>query len=213
MIRLLAKGETPAWRRLLAPFRYLAIRHDIKPRYDWGWPFVLTVATMVIFWLMPVRPPLIGDTGILKGVLDLIALFAAFFVAALAAVATFERKSLDLPMQGTTPTLDGRDLSRRQFICYLFGYLAVLSFALFLSIVSAQIVTPSLVVTLSVTGLWWVKAISGTVFAFAFWNMIVTTLLGIYFLVERVNLDVPVADGGPKPTAQSPDGRASRRAA
>jgi len=213
MIRFLAKGETPAWKRLVAPVRYLAIRHQIKPRYDWCWPLVLTAVTMAIFWLLPLRPALLGDHGILKGVQDLIALFAAFFVAALAAVATFDRKSLDLPMQGTTPTLDGRDLSRRQFMCYLFGYLAVLSFALFLGIVSADIVIPSLRVVLSVSALWWVKAISGAVFAFAFWNMIVTTLLGIYFLVERVNLDETVADGAPRPSVHSPDRGAGKRAA
>lgn len=68
MIRFLAKGETPAWKRLVAPVRYLAIRHQIKPRYDWCWPLVLTAVTMAIFWLLPVRPALLGDHGILKGV-------------------------------------------------------------------------------------------------------------------------------------------------
>jgi hypothetical protein len=41
---------------------------------------------------------------------------------------TFENKTLDHEMQGTTPTLYGRNLTRRQFVCYLFGYLAALSF-------------------------------------------------------------------------------------
>lgn len=199
MTRFLAVGETPAWKRLVAPVRYLAIKHDIKPRFDWGWPVLLTAVTMLVFWLLPKKPELLGEAGILKGVRDLIGLFAAFFVAALAAVATFGRPSLDDPMEGTTPTLDGRDLSRRQFVCYLFGYLAILAFALFLSIVFAQIIAPSLRTLLSSDVMWWLKAITGTIFVFAFWNMIVTTLLGIYFLVERVHLEKPRTQNGPEP--------------
>ena len=189
MIRRLAKGKSPAWRRLAAPVRYLAIKHEIKPRYDWLWPISLTVITMLIFWLLPVRPALLGDTGVLKGVSEFIALLAAFFVVALAAVATFESAALDREMHGTTPTLYGRKLTRRQFVSYLFGYLAVLSFALYLAIVTADIIAPSLRTVAASNVLWWTKAVSGALFTFAFWNMIVTTLLGIYFLVERVNVD------------------------
>jgi hypothetical protein len=176
---------------------YLAIRHEIKVRYDWGWPLVLTAVTMFVFWVLPVRPHVLGEDGVLKGVREFIVLLAAFFVVALAAVATFALETLDRPMQGTTPTLYGRDLTRRQFVCYLFGYLCVLSFALFLGCVAAQVVVPSLRVELSARVFWWVKATAGSIFTFGFWNMIVTTLLGIYFLVERVHLgagDTPRED-------------------
>jgi hypothetical protein len=119
VIRVLARGETPAWVRLLAPMKYLLIKHDIKSRFDWGWPALLTTITMVLFLELPKLPALLGDAGILKSLRDLIALLAAFFVAALAAVSTFARESLDLPMEGTTPTLRGQDLTRRQFVSYL----------------------------------------------------------------------------------------------
>jgi hypothetical protein len=198
-MRLLASGETPAWKRLIAPIRYLSIRHEIKSRFDWGWPLFLTTITMVAFWLLPVTPTILGEAGVLKSIRELIALFAAFFVVALAAVATFARPSLDEPMQGTTPRLDNRDLSRRQFVCYLFGYLAVLSFGLFLGAIAAEIVFPSLHAALPPRALWWVKGICGTIFTFGFWNMVITTLLGIYFLVERVHLDTPATPKENKP--------------
>jgi hypothetical protein len=187
-MRFLVKGETPAWRRLVAPFHYLAITHDIKFRFDWGWPLILAAITMAVFWLLPAKPAILGDAGFLKGIRDLIALLAAFFVASLAAVATFARASLDKPMEGTTPQLRGKPLTRRQFVCYLFGYLAILSFVLFLIAVIAQIIAPSLHLLFSEKWLWWVKAIGGSIFAFGFWNMMITTMLGVYFLVERVNL-------------------------
>jgi hypothetical protein len=209
VIRFLAPGETPAWQRLAAPLRYLAIHHEIKPRFDWGWPGILTALTMLGFWLLPVTPHILGDDGFLKGVRELIALFAAFFVVALAAVATFSRPTLDMPMEGTSPTLNGRTLNRRQFVCYLFGYLAVLSFALFLAAVLAEIVAPSLRAELSSNALWWVKVVSGTVFTFWFWNMVVTTLLGVYFLVERVHIE-PQADDAPREGGEFHDNRLRR---
>lgn len=187
-MRILAKGETPAWKRLVAPLKYLLIKHDIKARFDWAWPIVLTVATMALFWLLPKPPSLLGEDGVLKSLRDLIGLLAAFFVAALAAVATFAREGLDKPMEGTPPTLGGVDLTRRQFVTYLFGYLALLSFSLFFFIVLAQILAPSLWHLLPLNAMWWVKAVTGTVFVFAFWNMAITTMLGIYFLIERVHI-------------------------
>lgn len=210
MIRLLlTKGETPAWRRLVSPIKYLSIQHELKSRFDWGWPLILTAVTMAIFWLLPVKPEILGDGGIIRGLRDLIALLAAFFVVALAAVATFAEATLDRPMQGRTPTLDKHDLTRRQFVCYLFGYLATLSFVLFLSAIAAQVLAPSLKAELSPSALWWAKAIGGTLFALAFWNMIVTTLLGIYFLVERVHLAEPI-DGPPQSGPTTDDPRITR---
>ena len=204
MIRPLARGETPAWVRLLAPFRYLSIRHGLKPRFDWVWPGLLATTTVVGFCLLPVQPPLLGEHGVLHGVRDLIVLFSAFFVAALAAVATFARESLDDLMQGTSPRLNDRELTRRQFVSYLFGYLAVLSFIIFLAIVAAEMVAPSLHVLVRPVLFQWIKGLSGAIFAFAFWNMVVTTLLGVYFLVERVNFDESTADGGPRESHQRP---------
>lgn len=188
MTRPLVKGETPAWKRLISPVKYLAIKHELKDRFDWWWPGVLTVATMALLWALPVRATVLGEAGLLDSIRDLIALLAAFYVVALAAVATFQQETLDKSMEGTTPKLYGKDLTRRQFVCYLFGYLAFLAFSLFLVIIVAQAVVPSANVLLDPDPLWWVTGVLGAVFAFFFWNMIVTTLLGIYFLVERVHL-------------------------
>lgn len=190
------RRRTPAWKRFLSPVRYLAIHHAMKARFDWWWPIGFTVITMLIFWILPVKPEVLGDKGFLKGIRDLIALLAAFFVVALAAVSTFALDSLDQPMIGTTPTLDGHDLSRRQYVCYLFGYLSVLSFVLFLVAIGAEILAPSLRVALPVIVLWWTRAVLGTLYTLAFWNMFFTTLLGIFFLVERVHLR-PSQSGGP----------------
>jgi hypothetical protein len=193
-MKLLLKGQAPAWSLLLSPFAYLWIKHPFKTRIDWWWPLVLTAMTMTLLWLLPVTPRILGEAGFLKGIRDLIALFAAFFVVALAAVSTFARRSLDQLMEGTPPTLNGRDLTRREFVCYLFGYLAALSFVLFLACIAAEIVAPSFRFLFTPNILWWIRALSGTAFAFGFWNMVTTTFLGIWFLIERIHIGGPEKD-------------------
>lgn len=176
-----SKTEPPAevlQHHLFRPFHYLAIQHGHKARLDWIWPGALTVITITVFCLLPVQPPLLGEHGIMTTLLGLIVLFSAFSVVALVAVASLARGSHDEYMH--------EDLTRRQFALHLFGYLAVLSFLLFLAIVGAQVVVPSLHVLLSRTLFSGVKLGTGTMFALAFWNMVVETMLGIYFLIERV---------------------------
>jgi hypothetical protein len=207
------KGQTPAWLMLLAPFRYLAVRHEVKRRIDYGWPLALAALTMGTLWLLPVASQVLGEGGYLKGVRELIALFAAFFVVALAAVSTFDRPTLDMVMEGTPPTLDGRDLTRRQFVCRLFGYLAALSFVLFLMSVAAEIVAPSFRYWFSPHILWWIRAVLGTLFAFGFWNMVATTFLGIWFLIERVHLLAPENGQPAQPPFERPRSIGRRDAA
>ena len=138
-------GLTPAWQRMLTPIAYLRVKHPAKRAFDYGWPLLLAGLTVGIIVALPVRPPLLGSDGMLKGLHDLIGLLAAFFVAALAAVSTVDRKSLDGAMLGQPPTLDGEPLSRRRFVCLLFGYLSVLAFALYVATTVAEAVAPSFV--------------------------------------------------------------------
>lgn len=209
MIRPLAPGETAAWRRLLRPLAYLSIRHETKYKFDWGWPLGLAVVTVLIFWVLPAKPQLLGDKGLLKGVRELIALLGAFYVAALAAVATFARPTLDMPMEGTPPELAGRPLTRRQYVCYLFGYLALVAFTLFIVLVAAEALAPSIKIVVAKEYLSWVRNILIVPLAFVFWNMMITTMLGVYFLVDKVHIEKPVAVPGEGQPPEKPKKKAA----
>ncbi len=179
---------------MLAPARYLRIRHSAKFGFDYGWPLILTVLSVALFMALPVRPAILGSDGFIKGLHDLIGLLAAFFVAALAAVSTVERKALDAPMLGTPPTLGGKPLSRRQFVCFLFGYLSMVAFVLYMASIVAEVVAPSLRAAVSPYHLGWLRTGLGSIYAFVFWNMATTTMLGIWFLIERVPMTMPEAN-------------------
>jgi len=126
----------PTWiKRLLSPLSYLRIQHDLKFKYDWLIPGALTIVTMASLGSIGYQIPILGPDGIISSFANLSHVLVGFFIAALTAVATFPKRSLDQLMSSPAPTLKGlykgkainRQLTRRRFLCFLFGYLAWLS--------------------------------------------------------------------------------------
>ncbi|WP_152027387.1 hypothetical protein [Brucella pituitosa] len=174
--------------RLFVPLRYLRISHADKVKFDLYIPLVVTV----LFCL-----PLLSDGFVKKSVekldvlgqsSDLLSVLTGFFVAALAAVATFGNSEMDEPMAGTEPVkLDGSDLSRRRFLSYLFGYLAfvsifayILGFAFFgFQTYFIKSVIPE--ATTIVFYIFWVF------YSFLMGNLLVNALLGLFYLTDRIH--------------------------
>lgn len=190
--------------QLARPLAYLRIRQGdsllkSKSVYDFVLPVVFGTITTFAYHLLPIRPDLLGEGGLLSQVVSLLQLLTAFFIAALAAVATFPGKSLDERLSGGDARLsvwnnEAQDwidkiLTRRQFISYLFGYLSLTSLLLFLCILFAQAIYPSLCVILPAIAAIGTEIVVGLFFWIAFWNVILTSLLGLYFLTERLQED------------------------
>jgi hypothetical protein len=135
---------------------------------------------------------------VIGGFQKLLEILIPFYIAALAAVATFAREGLDDPMKGHAATLSVRHahgdwmehvLTRRQFICYLFGYLAFLSLVLFVGILFLNLVSQkSGIAANEIFGkhLQFAKIAVIYICMVPIWQMIVTTLLGVYFMSERL---------------------------
>lgn len=196
-------GHNMWWiKQLLSPLTYLRIRQGkgrfyySKRFYDFGLPITLGILTSMICFSLPVEPVLLGDTGILNQVSGLLQLLVAFFIAALAAVATFDRKSMDQEMRGHPALLKRWDpqeekesdkvLTRRQFVCHLFGYLAFSSLFLLFMIIVAKMVYPSLEKVIEFKFLECLEVFSIFSFWCIFWNIIISTVLGLYFLSDRM---------------------------
>ncbi len=194
--------------KLLSPLYYLMIFHERKSHYDLTVPAIFAVLTTAAFVLLPVSPRLLGEQGVLKEFQTLLSFLAAFFLAALAAVATFNKPSLDTLMAGEPPTLWVQRsgyfvlarLTRRQFVCYLFGYLSFVSMALFLIIAGLNAARPSIWLIPQSDWYTWSKAAMVCLGSFVLWNMICTTLLGLYYLSERIHreADQPKENGDRK---------------
>ncbi len=184
-------------KQLLIPLKYLKISHKTKKIYDWVLPLGLAVATMAIYYFVPEKPPILGKGGYLDQIQSIDVFLAPFFIAALAAVATFDRPMMDKELDGEPATLDIWDnnkscfittsLTRRQFLSFLFGYLSLLSILIFLiSFICSMFVNQK-----NIPYIFGYKDYAALGFilvhSFIFWNLMVNTLIGLFFLTEKIN--------------------------
>lgn len=196
-----------AVRQLLVPCNYLRIKQGTglfhsKRVYDIVLPTALTAATVGLCGALSVPLEIAGHKGVTKSLTDLLALLIAFYMAALAAVSTFERKGIDNKLKGGDAVLyvlnhktgnrDKKALSYRQFIAYLFGYLAFLSLILFMTLVFISSAWPKIEKQMATYKAWDKVAtlaldpLMFVVLVFGVWQLFVTSLLGIYFLADRM---------------------------
>lgn len=133
-------GRPPSRKRLLAPLRYLEIRHPEKTHYDFIMPLIWAGLMMIGYWIMDPKPALFGETGLLKLVRDLLIMAVPFMVGALAAVSMgAPGPHLDRRLLGSEIRLDGEVLTSRQFVCYLLGYLCFLGIVVLIAAVLAAV--------------------------------------------------------------------------
>jgi hypothetical protein len=126
--------------RLLAPLRYLVIRHPEKYRYDVLIPTAVGLAAWLAYSAIEPKPPLFGDEGLLRFARDLLIMAVPFMVGALAAVSMgAPGPHLDRRPVGVGLRLDDRELTLRQFLCYLLGYLCFLGLLTLIAVVTASL--------------------------------------------------------------------------
>jgi hypothetical protein len=204
-----------AVRQLCAPLRYLLIKQghgwfSSKTSYDVVLPMIFAAFAALAVWKLDAALGFFSQSGFVPGIINLLNLLIAFFIAALAAVATFNRAGLDDPLKGEPATMrrmasDGvtreKILTHRQFICYLFGYLSFISITLLLTLYAIRLIgeeaapAPDFMLdvgSIAIPVREILRGVGSFFFFFVFGQIIVTMLLGIYFLADRFQfLDDP----------------------
>ncbi|HII3258226.1 TPA: hypothetical protein ACY3ID_005021, partial [Citrobacter amalonaticus] len=170
-----------AFRKILTPIDYIRIKHPEKRVFDIFIPLIVSVCiTGFIFYLD--RPiPIISKDGLISVINGILQILSGFYIASMAAVATFQKSGMDTVMDGSPPTLKGRDLTRRKFLTYLFGYLAFISIIMYLIGGGIQLLSPTLSHTQWIK-IACVKIIFVWIYLFIVANIICTTILGMYFM-------------------------------
>ncbi|WP_202864504.1 hypothetical protein [Aeromonas salmonicida] len=182
--------------KLIAPMKYLKIFHAEKMWFDYILPLVCAMLFTSGYFYMPKPFPLTGSNGLIGQVNGLLQVLIGFYIASLAAVATFQGQGMDGFMDGIPPTLNEKrkgvtkkiNLSRRRFLSYLFGYLALMSLAVFFVGVIVNLSSASIstwIATLSYAG--YLKASFLFFYIFFICNVFITTLLGLYYLTVRIH--------------------------
>jgi len=184
-------------KHLLKPLSYLSIEHKQKWKVDWLYPFVIAaISTGLLFYFKRLgHVELYSDGALISKLLNFVQSLPGFYIAALAAIATFNKLDIDKTMPAPAPKLDivvqGKniaiELTRRRFLCSMFAFLTAESiilivlaiFGLTFSIPVKSLFCERYHVLLS--------SIYIFIFMFLFWQMLVTSFWGLFYLGDRLH--------------------------
>ncbi len=202
---------------LLFPLRYLRLENaygSYLVRRD-------TLPTLLLMLILCAPFIIIGGTNYFHkdGFVDKLSAFSGvltgFYVAALIAVATFSPKleGLDVPItqgeirQPRAPDSEKGDLlTRREYVCYMFGYLAFVSLILSISCIMTVVISPGFgdfgfpiaagLASMDIPhGL--MRAVAICAVSLPLSSLAITTVRGLYYLVERLYAEAPQIDEEP----------------
>jgi hypothetical protein len=161
------------------------------------YPFALTfVSCLVLFYLKSVGTvTFYADSGVLSKCLGFIQSLPGFYIAALAAIATFNKADIDRTMPAPAPSLSSTvrgqsvviELTRRRFLCSMFAFLTAESIVLVLLSIFGQTVANPVRGLIGDTYQSVVSVLFMALYLGIFWQMIVTTFLGLFYLGERLH--------------------------
>lgn len=172
--------------QLSRPFSYLQITHNSSKNYNVVLPAIFTSISLFIAYNYIAPEEVFKNGGLIDGITSFLESLPGFFIAALAAVATFNKPGMD-DLMYDPPKLRVLfyrekitvEMTRRRFLCVLFAYLTAVSILL---VVAAKF---GLAIDLpeSKMAFAWLGFI---LYFFIFWQMLVSTFLGLYYMGERL---------------------------
>lgn len=194
------------------PFLYLRLTTER------GWPLFLRDGIATVGIALAIGSPFaffdslnfFGPSGLVDKLGTFASVLAGFYIAALLAVATFASAlgDLDSPIKkgkvlAPSDTGGKEDLSRREYVCALFGYLSALALLVAVLSILITLITPTFAPWAG--SLWakananmqtaidvrWIKAIPIAAYSMIVSSMLVTTLHGLYYLIDRLYAQSP----------------------
>ncbi|CAB3680894.1 hypothetical protein [Achromobacter kerstersii] len=184
--------------QLSRPFAYLAISHPEKRWVDFILPSVLAVLGTGVTWYLNGKVNFFGAGGVVASILGFVQNLPGFYIAALAAIATFGRADIDQEMPGDPPpmlktrTVNGvannMRLTRRRFLCLLFAFLTVECVVLTLFSIGLNSLAPAMQEARNEVWFTGARLAATFVYWFLVAQMLIATLWGIYYLGERIHL-------------------------
>lgn len=138
-----------------------------------------------------------GSSGFINRLLGFIQNLPGFYLAALAAVATFGDESMQRLMPGTPPTMDlphnggtmkATALSRRMFLSAMFSYLTALSILLTIGALGGLAVADAIKSMVAVATYPWLKFGATFIYLAFGLQLLSVTFWGLYYLGERLHM-------------------------
>lgn len=183
--------------QILRPFSYLAIRHNSRlPLYvNWAIPALLSGFAVVGLSWLGLRVDFFGQIGLFSKLLGFLQSLPGFYIAALAAISTFNNPDMLKLMPGEAPTmkiiygggLEVVKLTRRRFLSAMFAYLTALSIFLTLAVMLGLTVAQPFKDLLPLHFWEAARFIFGFAFLLFVAQLVCVTLWGLFYLGERIH--------------------------
>ena len=182
--------------KVFTVFSFLRLRSPDIFWYQWIYPTAIFCVVFVGYHLFGDQIVTFDKNKLISDVNALMGILVGFYIAALAAVSSFSNENLDKIMKGRAPTLTtvrkGHEireiLTRRRFLAILFGYCATLAIILYVFgalQVHMTMIQPMTSWVQSVMA--FVKQIGWGLYVWAISSLLVVTLLGLHYLVDRMH--------------------------
>lgn len=172
--------------KVMTPVDYLMISHSEKRWFDFVLPLLAAAVMVVIINFLPKHISFIGKDSLVSLVNGILQILSGFYIASMAAVATFQKPGMDEVMTGIPPKLRGKKLTRRKFLTYLFGYLAFISIVMYFFGGALQL-TSSSIKEMHFASMSWVKNASLFIYLSIVCNILSTTALGMFFMIDKMH--------------------------
>ena len=180
---------------LLRPFSFLAIRHpsNLPMWVNWVLPFTAAGVSLLSLHWLGADVNVFGSQGLLDRLLAFVQTLAGFYIAALAAVSSFNSPHLDREMPAPAPTMyimyNGRmqlvPATRRRFLASMFAYLTSLSFLFSLAAIATTVLAPVFKQTWP-DAVGYLHCVAAGFFLMALFQMTCVTFWGLFYLGERM---------------------------
>lgn len=176
---------------------YLRVSHAYALRYNWIYPLAIGLIVSALIVRPDTAADLFAKDSLIVSFVPVLSILAPFYIAALAAVATFTGSNfVDKSFEMSQPVLlevlgaggdwEFIDVTPRHFLSLLFGYCTTIS----LLLLCVSIFAPFVLAGVKAVASDWAGLCLGLiVFAFLVLlaQLLVNTLLGVYYLSDRLH--------------------------
>lgn len=176
--------------QLLKPLQYLCVINTRRGLYQLFLPSVIATITIILV-IISDKTAAEALKAIFEKANAILVLMIPFNITALAAIATFQSPNLDSPLSGNpVPSLRRKVrgvyadecLTRRRYLCLMFGYMSLLGIIMFLLCMAAAVVAGILVHNPSAAPYFeWIMI---AVISFLSGNYLINTMLGLFYLSD-----------------------------
>ncbi len=181
--------------QLFRPLDFLKVKNSPKMLYQIILPIFFAIIIVFLQNYKKEGIDILADDSFVAKIILILQILAPFTLAALAAVATFPSDIMDAKISGSTkPTLRRKlrgeyiieELTRRRYLSLLFGYITLLGITMLLigTILSDVIRLLLMVPIFSQVA---INYITLSIFAFMSGNLLTNTLLGLFYLSDRIH--------------------------